>query len=61
MFLDVVPTSSSQALDFVRDVPLDGLRFRALTMIDESRWKFLAIEVDASLTGRTGIRMIRDN
>ena len=45
----------------MRDGPLDGRRFRALTMIDESSRKCLAIEADASLTGRTGIRMIRDN
>jgi len=49
----LAPTSPNEvwSMDFVSDALFDGLRLRALTLIDVHTREALAIEVDKGITG----------
>jgi len=45
-------------MDFMQDVLADGRRFRTLNVLDILTREYLAIEVDASLPGQRGVRLL---
>ena len=49
-----LPTAPGQcgSMDFVHDILTDGRRFRVLVVVDDYSREFLALEVDASITGQ---------